>query len=265
MFRFDNFFKVEFTLWNLSHRSNNQCGSTNETRATADANYQFNSDNNHDQVQSKSIKSWLNFSNEKLEWKKSKWLLFHFFYLFKSNVTGVHGDKRQITKSIGKVLNRLIEVTVPRIFKFNQDLFNYVVNHVIVPRINRILAIFAVKLPSISFGNKKNETVFLRQQDEKTIMKYLKENPISYSDDERVLNMLFDERFYAKNFIGSSDKNLAVKKTKTSTSLNTRMSNMSCFGWLYVGHISEHVFFIFYHLSPHNQPKWWKFNKILIL
>lgn len=145
-------------------------------------------------------------------------------------MTGVHGDKRKITKSIGKVLNRLIEVTVPRIFKFNQDLFNYVVNHIIVPRINRILAIFAVKLPSISFGSNKNETIFLRQQDEKTIMKYLKEHPISYADDERVLNMLFDERFYVKNFTGSNDKNLHQIKTKPTTFLDTLKFNMSWFG-----------------------------------
>lgn len=101
-------------------------------------------------------------------------------------------------------------MTVPRVFKFNQDLFNYVVNQIIVPRINRILAIFAVKLPTFGFGNKNNETVILRQLDEKTIMKYVKENPISYSDDERVLNMLFDERFYAKNLIegNSSSSNM---------------------------------------------------------
>lgn len=205
-------------------RSDNECDCTVEIRATADANYEFDSDNEHDEVQSE----WEDFLHGKI-------LLIHFplCYYFtpitqQSNVTGVHGDKRGITRSIEKTLNRLIEVTVPRIFKFNQDLFNYVVNQIIVPRINRILAIFAVKLPSFGFGNRNNETVILRQLDEKTIMKYLKENPISYSDDERVLNMLFDERFYAKNFIeGSIEETNSVHHK--AESLPRIMSNMSCF------------------------------------
>lgn len=129
-------------------------------------------------------------------------------------MTGIHGDKRRVTKSIEKVLNRLIEVSVPRIFKFNQNLFNYTINNIVVPRVNRILSIFAVKMPSFSsFGSKKNETVILRQLDDKTIIKLLAENPITYPDDERVLNMLLDDRFYDKKLL---DQQLCTKRTKTS-------------------------------------------------
>jgi hypothetical protein len=131
-------------------------------------------------------------------------------------VTGIHGDKRRVTKSIEKVLNRLIEVSVPRIFKFNQNLFNYTINNIVVPRLNRILSIFAVKLPSFSsFSSKKNETVILRQLDDKTIIKFLAENPITYPDDDRVWNMLLDDRFYDNKLLNqelSMTKRISIKK-----------------------------------------------------
>lgn len=131
-------------------------------------------------------------------------------------MTGIHGDKRRVTKSIEKVLNRLIEVSVPRIFKFNQNLFNYTINNIVVPRLNRILSIFAVKLPSFSsFSSKKNETVILRQLDDKTIIKFLAENPITYPDDDRVWNMLLDDRFYDNKLLNqelSMTKRISIKK-----------------------------------------------------
>lgn len=114
-----------------------------------------------------------------------------------SNVTGLNGDNRWTTKAINKLLNRLIEVATPRIFDLNQRLFNYAINNIVVPRINKILTMFSVIMPSTKLGgNKRHDTVFLRELDDATIIKFLRENPIPYPDEQRVLNMLFDEKFY---------------------------------------------------------------------
>jgi hypothetical protein len=57
---------------------------------------------------------------------------------------------------------------------------------------------YSVILPSTKLGGgyKRDAMVYLRALDDATIIKYLKENPISYPDEQRVLNMLFDDRFY---------------------------------------------------------------------
>jgi hypothetical protein len=57
---------------------------------------------------------------------------------------------------------------------------------------------YSVIMPStkLNGGNKKHDKVFLRQLDNATIIKYLKENPIHFPNEERVLNMLFDDKFY---------------------------------------------------------------------
>lgn len=113
-------------------------------------------------------------------------------------MTGLNGDNRWTTKAINKLLNRLIEVATPRIFDLNQRLFNYAINNIVVPRINKILTMYSVIMPStkLSGGNKKHDTVYLRELDDATIIKYLGENPIHYPNEQRVLNMLFDEKFY---------------------------------------------------------------------
>lgn len=119
------------------------------------------------------------------------------FYL-QSNVTGLNSDNRWTTRSINKLLNRLIEVATPRIFDLNQRLFNYAINNIVVPRLNRILTMYSIVLPStkLGTGNQKSDLIYLRELDEGTIMKYLRANPVIYPDEERILNMLFDERFY---------------------------------------------------------------------
>lgn len=116
-----------------------------------------------------------------------------------SNVTGLNGDTRWTTKAINKLLNKLIEVATPRIFDVNQRLFNYAINNIVVPRINKILTMFSVVVPSTkisSSGKNKYDSVFLRELDDATIIKYLNEYPIHYPDEQRVLNMLFDDKFY---------------------------------------------------------------------
>jgi hypothetical protein len=117
-----------------------------------------------------------------------------------SNVTGLNGDNRWTTKAINKLMNRLIEVATPRIFDLNQKLYNYVINNIVVPRINKILTMYSVIMPStkLNGGKKNNDTVFLRELNDATIIKYLRENPIHYPNEQRVLNMLFDEKFYDK-------------------------------------------------------------------
>lgn len=57
---------------------------------------------------------------------------------------------------------------------------------------------YSVIMPSTKLGggSKKDDTVYLRELDAATIVKYLKTNPVSYPDEMRVLNMLFDERFF---------------------------------------------------------------------
>jgi hypothetical protein len=57
---------------------------------------------------------------------------------------------------------------------------------------------FSVIVPSTKLSNGKNkyDSVYLRELDDATIIKYLNENPIHYPDEQRVLNMLFDDKFY---------------------------------------------------------------------
>jgi hypothetical protein len=115
-----------------------------------------------------------------------------------SNVTGLHSDKLWPSRSINKLLNRLIEVATPRIFDLNQRLFNYAVNYIVVPRINKILTMYSVVQPTskLSGGNKRDDSVYLRQLDDATVIKYQRENPINYPDEQRVINMIFDDKFY---------------------------------------------------------------------
>lgn len=115
-----------------------------------------------------------------------------------SNVTGLSGDNRWMTRSINKILNRLIEVAVPRIFDLNQRMFNYAINNVVVPRINKILTMYSVIMPStkLSGGKKKGDVVYLRQLDDATVIKSMKENNVTYSDDPRILNKLLDEKYF---------------------------------------------------------------------
>jgi hypothetical protein len=97
------------------------------------------------------------------------------------------------------MLNRLIEVATPRIFDLNQRLFNYAINNIVVPRINKILSMYSVILPSTKLGgghNKKDDRVYLRQDPDAMVIKHLKENPINYPDEQRVINMMFDDKFY---------------------------------------------------------------------
>lgn len=116
-----------------------------------------------------------------------------------SNVTGLSsGNRWTPKKSINKLLNRLIEVATPRIFDLNQRLFNYAINNIVVPRINKILTMYSVILPSTKLGggNKKETSVYLRQLDDATVIRFLAEQPITYPDEQRILNMMFDDRFY---------------------------------------------------------------------
>lgn len=149
-----------------------------------------------------------------------------------SNVTGLNGDNRWTTRSINKIINRLIELATPRIFDLNQKLLNYAINKIVVPRINAILTMFSVLVPStttttttataskasvtststvvknkkkkkkpISHDSqqklRKDDTVYFRELDDNTIIKYLRENPIPLpDDDDKVISMLFNEKFY---------------------------------------------------------------------
>lgn len=115
-----------------------------------------------------------------------------------SNVTGLNSDNRWTTRSINKLLNRLIEVATPRIFDLNQRLFNYAINNIAVPRINKILTMYSVILPSTKLvgGQKKDEMVYMRPLSDAAIIKYQKKYPVKYPDNQKVINMLFDDRFY---------------------------------------------------------------------
>lgn len=57
---------------------------------------------------------------------------------------------------------------------------------------------YTVIMPSTKLGggSKKDGTVYMRELDDATIIKYLREHPINYPDERRIVNMLFDERFY---------------------------------------------------------------------
>lgn len=116
-----------------------------------------------------------------------------------SNVTGVSGDKRWATRSINKLLNRLIEVATPPILDLNQRLFNYAINNIVLPRINRILTMYSVSTASTKnhgAGSRKDDRLYLRELDDATIIKYQKQHPIKYPNEQRILKMLFDEKFY---------------------------------------------------------------------
>jgi hypothetical protein len=127
-------------------------------------------------------------------------------------VTGLSSDTRWTTKAINKVLNKLIEVATPRIFDVNQRLFNYAINNIVVPRLNKILTMYSVIVPSSKFSGGKNkyDSVFLRELDDTTIIKYLNENPIHYPDEQRVLNMLFDDKFYDRSMKGRQERGASV-------------------------------------------------------
>lgn len=113
-------------------------------------------------------------------------------------MTGVSGDKRWTTRSINKLLNRLIEVATPPILDLNQRLFNYAINNIVVPRINKILTMYSVTTSSTKHGpgNRRDERLYLRELDDATILKYQKQHPIKYPNEQRILKMLFDEKFY---------------------------------------------------------------------
>lgn len=102
---------------------------------------------------------------------------------------------------MNKLLNRLIEVATPRIFDLNQRLFNYAINNIVVPRINKILTIYSVILPStkLGVGNNRNDVVYMKELDDATIIKYMKEHSLHWVDEQRILNMLFDDRHYVKD------------------------------------------------------------------
>lgn len=57
---------------------------------------------------------------------------------------------------------------------------------------------YSVILPSTKLGggNKKDGTVYLRQLDDASVIRILKENPTEFPDEQRILNMIFDEKFY---------------------------------------------------------------------
>lgn len=57
---------------------------------------------------------------------------------------------------------------------------------------------YSVILPSRKLGGgyKKDDKVYMRKLSDATVIKYLKEHPIRYPDEQRVLNMLFDDKFY---------------------------------------------------------------------
>lgn len=138
-------------------------------------------------------------------------------------------DKRWTTRSISKITNRLIELTTPRIFDLNQKLLNFAINKIIVPRINAILTMFSVIVPStmststtLTSNESKNknkkkkkikpisnesqqklekdgDTVYFRELDDNTIIKYVRENKILLpDDDDKVISMLFNEKYYDK-------------------------------------------------------------------
>lgn len=120
----------------------------------------------------------------------------------------------------------MIEVATPRIFDLNQRLFNYAINNIVVPRINKILTMYSVILPSrrLKGGYKKDDTVYMRKLNDATVIKYLKEHPIRYPDEQRVLNMLFDDKFYdvkARRKRGlPSDNKVQISRNKTNLSLS---------------------------------------------
>lgn len=143
-----------------------------------------------------------------------------------SNVTGLNSDNRWTTRSINKLLNRLIELATPRIFDLNQRLFNYAINNIVVPRINKILTMYSVILPSTKLGagqgNDRDDVVYMRELDDATVIKYLKDHPIRLPDEQRIVNKLLDDRRY---------RTKAFDVKASSTSRITRvMSNELHFG-----------------------------------
>lgn len=120
-------------------------------------------------------------------------------FRLQSNITGLSSDNRWTTKTINKIFNRLIEIATPRIFDLNQKLFNYAINNIIVPRINKILTMYTVLKPSIKLSDSKNDdSILLMELDDATIVKYMKEHPITYPDEARVIGMLLSDKISNK-------------------------------------------------------------------
>ncbi|CRK91886.1 CLUMA_CG005506, isoform A [Clunio marinus] len=101
------------------------------------------------------------------------------------------------------MLNRLIEVATPQIFEMNQKLFNYAINKIVIPRVNRILTTFAIVQepspmePRYPYEYAKDDNMYLEEVDDEAKVKYLKQNPIKYPKEQRVINKLFNDKFYS--------------------------------------------------------------------
>ena len=85
----------------------------------------------------------------------------------------------------------MIELVTPRIFHLKQDLINYAINEILVPRLNKILTMYSVNLPStkLGVGNKKDDVIYFRPLDDATIIKYQKEHPVKYPNDNLISNI----------------------------------------------------------------------------
>jgi hypothetical protein len=79
----------------------------------------------------------------------------------------------------------------------NQRLINYAINNLIVPKINQILTMFSVVVPTTKYENKidDNTAVYLHELDDKTIVQYLRKYPIPITDNFQFANLLFNEKF----------------------------------------------------------------------
>lgn len=121
--------------------------------------------------------------------------------LFQSNLTGLAGEL-WVGRAINRLVNRIIERSAPRIFDINQKLFNLAIRNIVVPRINKILSMYSVILPSTKIGldsSSYNGTVYLMELSKKKIFKLLKKYPISYPEnDQATIDKLFHENFVEK-------------------------------------------------------------------
>lgn len=117
---------------------------------------------------------------------------------FKSNLTGLVGDLF-VGRAINRLINTIIERSAPRIFDINQKLFNLVITNIILPRINKILSMYSVMLPSTKIAidsSSNNGTVSLMEQSDKKISKLLKKYPINYPENDQItIDELFHESF----------------------------------------------------------------------
>jgi hypothetical protein len=97
-------------------------------------------------------------------------------------------------------------LATPRIFDLNQKLINYAINNIIVPRVNRILTMFSVIMPSTKIGavynngnnEHYNETIYLKELDDNTIVDYLKKYPIPLPSENDVINKLLKDNHNLK-------------------------------------------------------------------